>query len=110
MKNRMRALVALTAALAISVTACGRDENGGATGNGDSEPIADGAASGTLNVWAMGVEGENLPALADQFVAEMDGAGVDRAVIVPPTWTGYETGYRTGRSIGRSYRSSYRPR
>ncbi len=83
MKNRMRALVALTAALAISVTACGRDENGGATGNGDSEPIADGAASGTLNVWAMGVEGENLPALADQFVAENPDLDI---IVTPVPW------------------------
>ncbi|WP_342372790.1 sugar ABC transporter substrate-binding protein [Propioniciclava soli] len=70
MKTRKRALVGLTVALALFGTAaCGRAE----TTPGDQAPaqeVTEGAATGTLTVWAMGVEGEELPGLVEGFKAE----------------------------------------
>jgi multiple sugar transport system substrate-binding protein len=66
--------------LAITVAACGRgddDETGdtGDTGDtgeaGGTQPEApEGAAEGSIDVWAMGTEGEELGVLADGFMAE----------------------------------------
>lgn len=74
MNTRKRALVALTAALSLlSIAACGRDEAtdpGEEPAGGESSEIAEGPATGSLEVWAMGAEGEKLPELAEAFMAE----------------------------------------
>ena len=75
-----RPLVALTtAALALTVTlgACGRDEGGDAS-EGQGEAISDGEASGTIEVWAMGTEGDVL----GDFVSEFSDANPDADVKV----------------------------
>lgn len=70
MKPAKRIAVGLTLALAlVGTAACGRTE----TTPGDQAPaqeVAEGAATGTLTVWAMGVEGEELPALVEGFKAD----------------------------------------
>src|SRR5215203_4049860 len=57
-----------TAALALTIGlgACGRDEAGGGA-EGQGESIDEGAASGTIEVWAMGTEGEVLGDFAKGF-------------------------------------------
>lgn len=62
--------VALAASAALMLSACGRgDEN--PTGGGDApatgEAVDTENASGTLDVWAMGAEGEKLPELVKEF-------------------------------------------
>ena len=75
-----RPLVAMTtAALALTMTlgACGRDEGGGAA-EGQGEAISDGKASGTIEVWAMGTEGDVL----GDFVSDFSDANPDADVKV----------------------------
>lgn len=68
MRNRMRTAAAVTAVLAlVGMSACGRDDGGGATGEPTQQEVAEGQASGELTMWAMGTEGEKLPDLINQF-------------------------------------------
>ena len=82
--NRTRRLLAAGATLTLVLAACGRDDDDdGATSTEDgadsteadgaagTEPAAaEGAAEGSIDVWAMGTEGENLDVLAADFMAE----------------------------------------
>jgi multiple sugar transport system substrate-binding protein len=73
--NRTRRPLAVIASLVLVVTACGRDDDDSAEGTEPaaegSEPASgEGAAEGTIDVWAMGTEGENLGVLAEDFMAE----------------------------------------
>jgi len=53
-------------ALALTVSACGREDAGsGAAATGKA--VSSGAATGTITVWAMGAEGEKLPTLVKEF-------------------------------------------
>jgi multiple sugar transport system substrate-binding protein len=63
-------IAVLTAALALVVAACGGSSGGG------SAPVAGGKASGTINVWAWGNEGEILGKLTKEFEAENPGVKV----------------------------------
>ena len=56
--TRHRRLVALATA-SLVLTACGRDDAGGEAED-QSEAISGGEATGTIDVWAMGTEGEVL--------------------------------------------------
>lgn len=69
MSRRLFAGTSLAAATALTAAACGRSED---TSGSDieAEPIAEGAASGELTVWAMGAEGEKLPELLAAFEEE----------------------------------------
>ena len=71
---RHRYVVALAAALALSITAgCGRDASGGSE---TAKAVGDGKAAGEITVWAMGTEGEKLAAFAKGFTAENPDAKV----------------------------------
>ena len=79
-RNVRRPLVAMTtAALALTMTlgACGRDEGSGAA-EGQGEAISDGKATGTIEVWAMGTEGDVL----GDFVSDFSDANPDADVKV----------------------------
>lgn len=67
-----RAFTGLGAAGTLAVlAACGRsEETGGGDAPAPAEPIAEGAATGSLTVWAMGAEGEALPELLKGFQEE----------------------------------------
>lgn len=69
-------LVALTTA-GLVLTGCGRDE-AGAGEAGQSKEISGGDASGTIQVWAMGTEGEEL----QDFSAAFEKANPDATVEV----------------------------
>lgn len=58
------AVLACTAA-ALSLAGCGRDADSGPTT--DAKAVSDGKASGTISVWAMGTEGEELQGFVDEF-------------------------------------------
>jgi multiple sugar transport system substrate-binding protein len=71
-QRRLVGIVVLTTALAL--TGCGRDSGG----NSDpAAPVAEGKAAGTINVWAMGAEGEKLGEFAKAFTAENPEATVN---------------------------------
>lgn len=66
---RRMPLVALAASAVLALSACGRDaadDNAPESG----EPVETEGASGGLEVWAMGAEGEALPDLVEQFAQE----------------------------------------
>ena len=67
-------------ALALTVSACGReDASEGAAQTG--EAVSTGAATGTITVWAMGAEGEKLPALVKEFESANPGVKVQVTAI-----------------------------
>jgi len=81
---------ATTTALAVLVGtslvlgACGREAGTpGAAGPVEAAPVSEGAATGTITVWAMGAEGEQLQALTDGFTAENPDVTVE---VTPVPW------------------------
>lgn len=83
MQRRTRTItqaVAL-AAVALLLAACGRPA--GVIGTVESDSVDDAPATGTLTVWAMGGEGENLPALAEVFEEQNPGVSVS---VTPVPW------------------------
>ena len=66
--RRRNVTLLTTAALALTLGlgACGRDDAGGGS-EGQGEAITDGAATGTIEVWAMGTEGDALQDFAKGF-------------------------------------------
>jgi len=71
------AFTALAVAASLALTGCGRD-SGSDAGPGASKAISDAKASGTINVWAMGTEGEKL----QDFVKDFETANPDATVKV----------------------------
>lgn len=72
MNRTMRMGTAALAVVALGLAGCGRsdpdpDQNGAAQ---PTEDVAEGPASGSIEVWAMGTEGEALGEFAEAFVAE----------------------------------------
>jgi multiple sugar transport system substrate-binding protein len=72
--------VAGAAALALTLSACGRD-NGESSGAQTGEAVKSGAAKGTITVWAMGAEGEKLPELAKEFETANPGSKINVTAI-----------------------------
>lgn len=69
-------------ALVLVLAACGRgDDDGGQDVSLAPEP--EGEVGGTIQVWAMGTEGENLDVLAEDFMAEHEGVTVE---VTPVPW------------------------
>jgi len=60
---------AVLSAVALTLTACGRDGGSGGddAGASDLTSISAGKATGDITIWAMGTEGEKLPEIADAF-------------------------------------------
>jgi len=72
MNRTVRLGVATFAVAALGLTGCGRgDDDGGAGGGAEpGEEVSEGAATGSIEVWAMGTEGEALGAFAEGFTEE----------------------------------------
>jgi len=75
--RRTRTSIAVLAAASLALTACGREDTA-AGGEAQSEEIASGEATGTIDVWAMGTEGEVL----EDFSAAFEEANPDADVKV----------------------------
>ncbi|HYN34615.1 MAG TPA: sugar ABC transporter substrate-binding protein [Ilumatobacteraceae bacterium] len=77
----MKRALGVFAAVALVATGCGRDdESGGDSGSagGEEQPsAADEPVEGSITVWAMGTEGENLGVLADDFMTEFPDVNVE---------------------------------
>jgi multiple sugar transport system substrate-binding protein len=67
-------------ALALTVSACGREDAGSAAPE-TGKAVSSGAAKGTITMWAMGAEGENLPKLTKDFEAANPGVKVQVTAI-----------------------------
>lgn len=72
--HQLKKVAAATAAIlaaSMGLAACGRaDAPASPGGEQTGGTVAEGPATGTLTVWAMGAEGEALPQLAEKFKAE----------------------------------------
>ncbi|MEO5608764.1 MAG: sugar ABC transporter substrate-binding protein [Ornithinibacter sp.] len=80
MKRTSAITLASVTALALTVSACGRQD--AASGPAETgKAVSSGAATGTITVWAMGAEGQNLPALAKEFEAANPGVKVQVTAI-----------------------------
>lgn len=77
------AATASTLTLALALTGCGRGDEAGTTTEDGATALTDGPATGTIEVWAMGTEGELLPELAEQFEADNPDATVN---VTPVPW------------------------
>ncbi|WP_402463641.1 sugar ABC transporter substrate-binding protein [Isoptericola aurantiacus] len=80
--RRAAAAAASTLVIAVALTACGRDTGEGGEAATD-DVVPDGPATGTVEVWAMGTEGELLPELAEQFEADNPDVTVE---VTPIPW------------------------
>lgn len=70
--------VAVLAVASLALTGCGRDQGAAdQAGPGQGEAVADGAAKGTIDVWAMGTEGEKLGDFVAAFEKENPDAKVN---------------------------------
>ncbi|QEW04095.1 extracellular solute-binding protein [Microbacterium lushaniae] len=67
--SRAVGLGAAVAITAVTLAGCGRAEDG-AGSSGGSEGISDGPATGAIELWAAGAEGEELPELFDAFIED----------------------------------------
>jgi multiple sugar transport system substrate-binding protein len=93
--------LALMAAAALVVSACGRDEDGDADADdaAQAESIAEGPAEGTIEVWAMGAEGENLDVLGAAFTEENPDATIE---VTPVPWEGAHDKIATAIAAGQT--------
>lgn len=77
-------LAAGFAVVALVMAACGRSADSAASDRADSgEPVSSGPATGTIEVWAMGTEGEKLADFADAFEKQHPEADVK---VTPVPW------------------------
>ena len=83
MKLTVRLGTAAIAIAALTLTGCGRgDADGGDAAPQEGEAVTEGAATGAIEVWAMGTEGEALEDFAADFLAE--NPDVDLSVTAVP--------------------------
>jgi multiple sugar transport system substrate-binding protein len=75
----MRTLAALAVA-GLALSGCGREAESDSGGPGQGSAVSEGAATGTIDVWAMGTEGEML----GDFVAAFEKENPDATVNVTP--------------------------
>lgn len=98
MRRSSTITVAGLAAVALTMSACGRDDAaGGAAETGKA--IASGAAKGTITVWAMGAEGEKLPDLAKEFETANPGTKVEVTAI---PWDAAHDKFTTAITAGKT--------
>src|SRR6187401_2710049 len=98
----MRRTSAITLAgvtvLALTVSACGREDAGSAAPE-TGKAVSSGAAKGTITMWAMGAEGENLPKLTKEFEAANPGVKVQVTAI---PWDAAHDKFTTAITAGKT--------
>lgn len=78
---RRRAIVVVIAAAALALSSCGRAADNPSAAPQTGASVSTGPATGTLTMWAMGAEGENLPGLVKEFEAANPGVKVNVTAI-----------------------------
>jgi len=82
MRRTTAITVACMTAAALTMTACGRNADAGGSGAGQTgAAVSTGKASGTITVWAMGAEGDNLSKLTKDFETANPGVKVQVTAI-----------------------------
>ena len=81
MRRTTAIAVATLTTTALALSACGRDSSNGAAATAPAKDVTKGKATGTITVWAMGAEGDKLPALAKEFEAANPGVKVEVTAI-----------------------------
>ena len=78
MKRNIRTttVVALALTTSMGLAACGRSTDTGAKPGDKASTVSSGKATGTITVWAMGAEGDNLSKLTKEFEAANPGVKV----------------------------------
>ncbi|WP_149202997.1 sugar ABC transporter substrate-binding protein [Actinotalea subterranea] len=69
MNRTVRGTVGVVALVTLGLTGCGRGDAADG-GSDEAEAVAEGEASGSIEVWAMGTEGEKLGDFAEAFTQE----------------------------------------
>src|SRR5690242_6384767 len=100
-RRSARLVVATLATVsAVSFAAgCGRTDEGGASGGATGAAVSTGSASGSLEMWAMGAEGENLPKLVSDFIAANPGIKVNVTAI---PWDAAHDKFTTAITAGKT--------
>lgn len=75
--------IAVLAVASLALAGCGRSAESNAAGPGPGKSVDQGAATGTIDVWAMGTEGEKLQAFVKDFEKENPDATVK---VTPVPW------------------------
>src|SRR3954449_2169210 len=100
MRRTTAITVACMTAAALTVTACGRSaETGGAAAGQTGAAVSTGKATGTITVWAMGAEGDNLPKLTKDFEAANPGVKVQVTAI---PWDAAHDKFTTAITAGKT--------
>ena len=82
MRRTTAITVACMTAAALTVTACGRgSDSGGPAAGQTGAAVSTGKASGTITVWAMGAEGDNLSKLTKDFETANPGVKIQVTAI-----------------------------
>lgn len=76
-------VAAVTVAASLAMAGCGREEEAPGGTDVSASAVAEGPAEGTITVWAMGAEGEQLDAIAADFMVENPDAVVE---VTPVPW------------------------
>jgi multiple sugar transport system substrate-binding protein len=79
--TRLRTAGAVAVIAAIALTGCGRSETTTGTADTTAKKVANGKATGTITVWALGAEGEKMGEIASGFEKDNPGAHVKVTVI-----------------------------
>src|SRR6476659_7782700 len=85
-------------ALALTVSACGREDAGSASAE-TGKAVSSGAAKGTITMWAMGAEGDNLSKLTKEFEAANPGVKVQVTAI---PWDAAHDKFTTAITAGKT--------
>lgn len=97
--KRTTSTVVLIATAGLLLAACGREEEPQAESTAEAESVAEGPAEGTIEVWAMGAEGENLDVLGQAFTEENPDATVE---VTPVPWEGAHDKIATAIAAGET--------
>ncbi|MEV0651284.1 sugar ABC transporter substrate-binding protein [Phytomonospora sp. NPDC050363] len=99
MRGWIRPVAALGLATAmLAVAACGRDADG-TQNEGPGTAVGAGPATGEINIWAMGAEGEKLSALIEGFTKDNPEATVK---VTPIPWDGAHDKISTAITAGET--------
>ena len=93
------AVVALALTTSMGLAACGRSTDTGAKSTDTAATVSSGKATGTITIWAMGAEGDNLPKLTKDFEAANPGVKVE-VTAVP--WDSAHDKFKTAITAGKT--------
>ncbi|MBA8816746.1 multiple sugar transport system substrate-binding protein [Microbacterium halimionae] len=97
-RSRMLAVVGAAAVISLTLAGCGRASDSEA-GAAEATTLGDAEATGTVTMWAMGAEGEELPAFVSAFEEANPGVTVDVTAI---PWDAAHNKFQTAIAAGKT--------